>query len=139
MSLETWKAEFYPVDVRKATGSDIDATEHSLRKWRGLTPSNLKKHGMAQDADAIFETNNITARFDITSETCALCERSYQCDLEEACETCPLFKARLGVACFERRPNEKRSPYDRFVLESSARPMVKALEMTILKLRTKKI
>jgi site-specific DNA-cytosine methylase len=50
MSVETWKAEFYPVGARVAAeAGPVDAAEHSRRKWTGFLPRNLKQHGVTFD------------------------------------------------------------------------------------------
>ena len=43
MSLTTWKKEFYPVPAKKMPLRK--ALEHSILKWRGALPGNLRKHG----------------------------------------------------------------------------------------------
>lgn len=43
MSKDTWRAEFFPTDASTARNmTNLEAVRHSLRKWRGLTPDNLK-------------------------------------------------------------------------------------------------
>ncbi len=47
MSLATWKAEFYPFTAEKCAAEfPEEALDHSIRKWEGLSPENLKKHGV---------------------------------------------------------------------------------------------
>jgi len=45
MTIKTWKEEFYKVKPSKRM-SKVEAIQHSLLKWQGLTKSNLKKHGV---------------------------------------------------------------------------------------------
>ena len=47
MSVETWKEEFYPVDATDdevQEGSIFILLDHSILKWTGALPENLKKH-----------------------------------------------------------------------------------------------
>lgn len=101
MSLETWKAEFYPEDAAlfyTEQRSALEAVEHSLRKWRGLLPENLAKHGVEKDGIGIKETRRISCkeRFWFRAENCALCEWSLKArdggetPMDEECDCCPL-------------------------------------------------
>ena len=65
MSLKTWKKEFYPKEAIDAIKTELMATKHSLRKWRGLTKANLKKHGLVQTGDFIHKKNNQTRLINI--------------------------------------------------------------------------
>lgn len=38
MSLETWKAEYYPISARET--KQAQATAHSFKKWEGLRREN---------------------------------------------------------------------------------------------------
>lgn len=130
MSLKTWKAEFCPVPASKV--GKKDAVAHSLRKWKGLTERNLKKHGVEYDLDrraVIGEDGS----FPISADTCALCEVYFlfgkgivapgvrRC-AEEPCSACPLCKS-LGEAC-----DAEGMPYYEFVDDGDPNPMIKALE-----------
>lgn len=93
MSIETWKEEFYPVTAEavNAGGSASvgELIEHSLRKWRGATYTNLERHGLGRgaselDCDVIYEFGGKTFSFD--SHSCALCERF----IDAGCSGCPL-------------------------------------------------
>ena len=55
MSLKTWKKEFYPQSAKRTKQSE--AVEHSLHKWRGILPANLKKHGLNRDINRIEDEN----------------------------------------------------------------------------------
>ena len=99
MSLETWKAEFYPVPASEAE----DPLAHSLQKWEGL--SHLKEHELVQHG-GMLEDDYAVFFFD--ADTCALC-RMYADG--ENCKNCPLAIARGGVPCDEQRSDEAVSPY----------------------------
>jgi len=45
MSLKTWKEEFYPVEAEDAASNPIEATKHSIQKWKGAMAESLEKHG----------------------------------------------------------------------------------------------
>ena len=86
MSLETWKAEFYPVSAHEAIGSELEAAEHSLRKWQGRAEPNLEKHGMqvsgCQDIAAIGE-DATAEKFSFLAATCALCAYAAEREIAE--------------------------------------------------------
>ncbi len=51
MSLESWKKEFYP--TRAADVKTLDeALTHTERKWEGLRPENLERHGLRKHMTA---------------------------------------------------------------------------------------
>lgn len=41
MSIESWKAEFYPVPAEDCPQNDKDMLAHAKLKWSGLTPEIL--------------------------------------------------------------------------------------------------
>lgn len=136
MSLATWKKEFYPVEARDAAGSDVEATEHSLRKWRGLTSRSLKKHNMkrAPNTSVIYQATDSPEilAWSAAAPTCALCQRAHY-----ACKECPLYAARGGFACTDPRPKESRAPWGKWLDSGSTRPMVAALKLTLKHIKTK--
>lgn len=149
MSLYSWKKEFYPVE---ATVVPIkDALAHSLKKWEGLLPDNLAKHGLMRDDNGyvICELDETSIRLDISSATCALCQHYLREDDESdfgdnECVTCPLAIARGGIRCdeaakfssvdpddprlkpgdFEILSTEEFSPYREFTSYGDAKPMI---------------
>jgi hypothetical protein len=68
MSLETWKAEFYAVNAGKVDAKD--AVSHSLQKWTGLRPENLKKHDVLVDGGSVSDSDDVLL---VDAATCALC------------------------------------------------------------------
>lgn len=74
MSMETWKAEFYPVEAIVATGSELEAAEHSLKKWEGRSPDNLKKHELHLSGIHTITDEDAGEDFDFNGNTCALCQ-----------------------------------------------------------------
>ena len=101
MSIESWKAEFYPVEADKCPKENVVA--HSIRKWEGLYADNLKKHGLEVDSDYIEDC--LYDRFYIDSSSCALCQTHFTCG------DCPLYKVRGDVSCDNRSKREVRSPF----------------------------
>jgi len=78
MSFKTWIKEFYPVPVEELPKdiSDIQAINHSLKKWKGALPKNTKKHNVIYSDYEIMEgTSTKTLQF--FGETCALCKKYY--------------------------------------------------------------
>lgn len=126
MSIETWKAEFYPVEAGEVPAEH--AVEHSLQKWIGLRPENLAKHGLYYETHTVIPLSGRMkdGYLSINSSTCALCElysneRSFV-DYEQ-CAKCPLARSRGGVPCDNARPDEEVSPYH----ARSPEPMIAAL------------
>lgn len=106
MSLESWKAEFYPVPAADASGSDAEAIEHSLRKWRGLEPEALARHGVERRGRYIQDAEECLL---IGDTSCALCRRHDVMD--GTCPRCPIKLAR-GRRCDRADALEVRSGTD---------------------------
>ena len=94
MSLDTWKAEFYPVEAEKV--KKRDALAHSLQKWLGLRPGNLWKHKVWRPGSAI-RIEDCYAELWIGGDTCALCAHYLN-------TKCPLGNCTDDFGC--------RAPYD---------------------------
>lgn len=145
MSIESWKREFYPTPAANATNDDITAIEHSLKKWVGLSKSNLDKHNLRKvesiprivsaknddnnDGDS---NNGFVIYFDededgnddlyVTGRSCALCQR-----YSHGCSHCPLYEASKGINC-----SDIGSPYDEWMETGNIKPMIKALKKSYL-------
>lgn len=130
MSKESWLAEFYPITAKQAVqqgGGAVPLIEHSLRKWEGLRPENLERHGVRIDSLGDVVTDDASrpgigdipvVRIDAT--TCSLCEEyflRFRGGGGDACSACPLAQVRHGVACTDRAKSENMPPW-------SARPRV---------------
>jgi hypothetical protein len=124
MSLETWKAEFYPIPADEVPVED--AVQHSLRKWRGLTKENLNKHGLNQEDYLIGEAEEDEDHPPLTIDdrSCALCHHF----MDGKCVACPLFKVLSKRCDDEENRSFKESPYGAFVEEGNPLPMIEALE-----------
>lgn len=121
MSLETWKAEFYHVGAEDCPVAE--AASHSLRKWEGLSKTNLKKHGCKMGYKFIEDKIGFT--LDIDTTTCALCKHHYDFDSENdssGCEECPIHKS-TGANC--------HGEYTEWMNEGKVVPMVKLLKRTV--------
>lgn len=91
MSIKTWKKEFYPKSATSRMSKKA-AIEHSIKKWEGLLPDNLKKH------DVIFDrygnVHDYEIKFEISDQSCALCQKY----MHKCCAKCPLYE-KLGFEC----------------------------------------
>jgi hypothetical protein len=127
MSLQEWKLKFYP---RPASLVYVnDAINHSLTKWRGLRPEQLKKFNITVSSGIL--QDELCNIFQIDYKTCALCEYYYHnftCD-------CPLAITRKGTPCDKRLPDEIYSPYYRFIKNDDPELMIKWLEKAKRKFR----
>lgn len=134
MSLDTWKAEFYPQDVTEIDlGDDLVAVNHSLLKWEGLTPENLEKHGLVLSADlgwsnSIVERVHTGERFLLAFESCALCQQPRR-EIDD-CVSCPLSIARGNVSCDDARNDESKSPWSKMIRDKSPYEMIHWLKIT---------
>lgn len=91
MSIKTWKKEFYPKSAASRMSKKA-AIEHSIKKWEGLLPENLKKHEVVIDVCGNIHDDEI--KFEISDQSCALCQKYWV----ECCIKCPLYK-KLGFVC----------------------------------------
>ena len=135
MSLKTWIEEFYPTSARSAeNAAPLELVRHSLKKWRGLTEDNMKRHDVEKYTAAalIFDSENKEMR--IGSENCALCTNSFiQVKGDESaedghCEYCHLYKEN-GRRCSESDiANDWDSEWDTWVNRGDPLPMITLLE-----------
>ncbi len=121
MSIATWKKEFYG-SLKEASKSDVKALKHGIKKWIGLLPENVKKHGVFIDAfDNLIEKHSMIDSFSIDSSSCALCMRY------DDCEECPIFPCE----------SNHRAPYRIWQRSHNPRPMIRVLKKALAE-RTKK-
>lgn len=118
MSLESWKAEFYPVEASKVKKDAMACIEHSIKKWEGLTKASIKKYGLSKGCQRIFHGHE---NFPLDSTTCALCHMSQNRERYVDCRKCPISIAR-GSAC--------NNEYAAFCDEDDVRPMLQLLRRT---------
>jgi hypothetical protein len=136
MSLESWKAEFYPVSAKKPR-SDVARLRHSIRKWVGLRKANLKKHECHKDEvdDSLWYTDK--GPFSVDTTSCALCEKYFDHAHEDdgQCRGCPL-KNTLGSRCDDLK-NGQEMPYTVWLDSSNPEPMIIALCASLLRVDKK--
>ncbi len=119
MSLETWKAEFYPVEAASEEAL-ADPIRHSLVKWTGLLQENLNKHAVFVSEHMLKEGGG--GWLPISSATCALCV-TYE---EICCNGCPLDMA--NKTCVTGVNN----PWSIWVEDGDPKPMIEALKYEAL-------
>lgn len=108
MSIETWKKEFYPVEAAEIADTDATVVEliaHSLKKWEGVRPGNIKKHGLKRAGYDSFHDGE--EYFELDGDSCSLCAAFYgkqdisdetdRCE-DSDCSVCPIFLAN-GKTC----------------------------------------
>ena len=128
MGIESWKREFYK-SIDRAIKDDISAVKHSLVKWNGLLPENLKAHNLESIHDDCIVVGRNGAKFEINGDTCALCVAHNFSD----CDACPLFKTLGNRKCYTNR-GFTSVPFDVYQSEGNPVPMIKALEKTLKRL-----
>lgn len=130
MSLDSWKAEFYPVPAHKVP--ENQALHHSLRKWIGLRPENLQRHGLKIAFLSIYEIEREFIRLYINSRSCALCFHYYnhhKVGSDEACIGCPLYAVR-NCPCDEDSQG-LISPYGSWLAHKDPEPMIRLLQAAL--------
>lgn len=117
MSKKSWLEEYYPVPADQV--AEKDAVAHTRRKWEGLLPENLKKHGLSDPP------------IDVDTTTCALCVHYYHHPMlgqeYRSCTRCPLANARGGVPCDRCRTEEHEAPYHAWSGYEDPTPMIQLL------------
>ena len=124
MSIESWKAEFYPTPADEA--SKDQAIAHSLRKWEGLRKENLDRHELSQVRGRIVSRSG--SKLWVDGDSCALCHH-YLVDgdgdaYDVSCDNCPLSIARGGFPCDHSLPDESNAPWQEFEGEGNPEPMI---------------
>lgn len=122
MSMNTWKAEFYPVTADMCERGD--AIAHSVRKWIGLRKKNLDKHNLVFDRNECAIRSKNGTSLVIDSDSCALCHFYANANGPSGqwCISCPLF-GYLSDSC----SSGYLSPYQIFAQTGNPEPMIKAL------------
>lgn len=136
MSLKSWMKKFYAVPAELATDSDKKALEHSIRKWTGLLPENLKKHGVYLQARIVKEIGSTPGgeSLYINSDTCALCIKYLVTSpkFNDSCDGCPLYE-QLGFKQCDRFGQ----PFRHFHNYDDPVPMIEALKAALERVSTK--
>lgn len=127
MSIETWRKAHYPKSAEEASGSDKEALEHSIVKWRGLRRKAFARHGVQYTLGCLWDKQHSMNALPMGNSTCALCVRHTTNPTEEICVNCPLYKARGNVNCFTAKGREVMSPWHQFTLARDPEPMIRWL------------
>lgn len=136
MTVKTWIEEFYPKSILATTPDE--AVQHSLTKWQGLLPKNLRKHNVRVSTYGYVVGIDLDDQMDslvINGDTCALCHHFLNNGRDEVdlCEPCPLYKARGDVGCDRERDDEETAPWYAFRSEepNNPKPMIFWLEKAV--------
>jgi hypothetical protein len=100
----------------------IAAIKHSIRKWEGVLPTNLKAHGLKVVDRAIFSSEGKKI-LPLDASTCALCEL-YKMD----CDSCPVTLSG-ALECADRDSAYHKAGYTPNARNVGA--MVKVLEKAL--------
>ena len=124
MSLATWKKQFYPISARAAVRAGQSAVAHSLKKWRGLRPVVLKRHGLTFSSGVLKGRDGILY---IDERSCACCLRYLARDQAQYddCRACPLCHV-LGRPCDATTVDGNKSEYEAGC-GGDPEPMIQAL------------
>ncbi len=123
--MNSWEKEFYPFTAEEACYTELQAVDHSILKWKGLTKENLEKHDLVKEHDGLrIIGHNPYFDLRISAKTCALCLR-YNND--GCCDGCPLAEVRGDINCSESIDGEN-SPFDHWVGTGNPQPMIEWLE-----------
>jgi hypothetical protein len=97
MSLKSWKEEFYYVEAKDCPPEW--AIRHAIRKWVGLRPANMAKHGLVHVSRGIIKDPETDETMMIDAGSCSLCHLHMA---KTNCRRCPLYLEAGGVACDSR-------------------------------------
>jgi hypothetical protein len=130
MTLKSWFDEFMPIPASKAHKTDLEAIEHSLKKWQGLTKANLKKHGLELTIfNNICEIDNSNKKLVINCDSCALCLKHTRC---HRTLNCSLQAVRENArACDEQTFSETISPWHAWGRNGDPKPMIRLLKKAL--------
>lgn len=121
MSLESWKNEFYEEKFVKER-----AAQQSLKKWKGLLPENLAKHGVKYDPTFKVVRDNIEF-MRINDSTCSLCYFYYRVNPDApSCVECPLYTVNGSVKC-----DKQNCSGINLYVENNPIHMIEALERAV--------
>lgn len=127
MSLESWKAQYYPIPAEDFTHlPDIEIVDAAILKWEGLRPQALTDHDLVKGYRTIFGKPHWEGSpygMDIGSGSCAFCLNYIESD----CTRCPLKIVR-GERCDEQITDDEPAPYVAWRKEGDAEPMIGLLK-----------
>ena len=127
MSINSWKKEFYSIPAEsECLDTDLKRIDHSLQKWVGLLPENLKKHGINKILHSSRIEDSKGDTFLIDSESCALCFE-YLFPSNKSCHRCPLYLVNESTCCDQSKEIDSFSPYGEFSWKENPKPMIQLL------------
>ena len=113
---------------------------HSLTKWIGLLPKNLKKHELRRYSNDIgkykfsdFASAKNFRVFRVDSSTCSLCNKYYDrsAPYHDECHACPLAIVRGDISCTQLRSEEAITPYQYFTEKGDPKLMIHWLRKAV--------
>lgn len=147
MSVKSWLKEFYPVECTdESIKTNLQAVQHSLKKWRGLTDENLSRHRVNVNETNHFRSGRLLSgrsngSLRINDQSCALCHKHSG---ENDCKACPINRV-TGKRCdqksYDRVNDVWKSPWHEFQDNLNPEPMIAVLERTeahLIKEQTRK-
>lgn len=125
MSKESFLKEFYPIPASEATNSWLEATNHSIQKWKGMLAENLEKHNqIMSDEWHIVISDNGENTLAYGNSTCALCSKAINKADSYFCNICPL------MMLFSCECGDEESAYMSTKHTRNPQPMIDALYAT---------
>lgn len=108
MSLKSWQQEFYSQEASSLVNeSDEDCLIHSIKKWTGALPENLKKHEVVYQEHKLLALVTDMKSVSFSGLTCALCQKysdsspdedDFVCYHDGIDEYCPIVRV-TGSTC----------------------------------------
>jgi hypothetical protein len=122
--------EYYKVQASMVAKKD--AIAHSLLKWEGLIPANLKKHNVVLDGSYLVDSDPNGDIFCLSGATCALCAH-YKCS------DCPIALLRDKLPCDRFSMEDEivedefyaKTPYGSMTVLRDPAPMITLLKKAL--------
>lgn len=132
MSLESWKAEFYPKNAHQfSTESDKKCIKAAIKKWKGAFPENCAKHNVRYVEHSIIDIkSNEELEFD--DDACTLCVKYFEAFCYRNNSTgivhCPIIRLQ-GIPCDKAPASGEASTYDKS--KNDPEPILNLLKETL--------
>jgi hypothetical protein len=128
MSIESWKAEFYPVPATQIVNeSPLVQAEHAYIKWTGALKENLEKHELVKSLGSVNISDIAGNVFKFSTEECVWCHNYYALH-SGACGRCPLYS--YGVC------SDPSGPFLHWFFSSDPQRMINAIQEILNGLRS---
>ena len=144
MSFASWKREFYTSPAHYTATSTYRALQHSLKKWQGLTKTNLTRHNLIKykDHDLVEIGGYEHEHFAITADSCALCHQyMLSRKMKSSCSQCPIY-LETGMDCdgfigdhddHDHLVTSETTPYKTWIYTGNPRKMITLLRKLVKK------